>query len=236
MGCAAALAAAALFLGLRVDETSRSPTMPGPRGETVVRRDVAAAAGPRAAAGRTREAAREPANTATLEQRLADAAPEQRDRVLEQWLPELLYDDPSAAAHFLEMQTEPFLREVALRTLALEWAALAPEDAAPWAVSLADSEERDRAVGYVAQELAMADPHAALRLLERRTRSPEPDIATVAVITRWADRDFDAARSWLESQPDGATRREVARRLIFLKAGTDFAAAAALAERMLISP
>jgi hypothetical protein len=144
----------------------------------------------------------------------------------------LVDEDAHAAARFAERQSDPFLREAALRIVSTRWANVAPEEASLWAVSLGNEVDRDQAIEHVALELAASNAQGALNLLERRSRGNQADVVTAGVITSWASHDFDAALAWAETQAQGPALDEILRRLIFLKAGTDPAAALRVADRM----
>jgi hypothetical protein len=174
------------------------------------------------------------ANPDTIEESLAYADPKVRDLILERTLPELVDEDAQAAARLAERQHEPYLREAAERIVAARWAHVAPEDASQWAVSLSNESERDLTIERVALELASSDPRRALSLLERRTRGNQPDAATAGAIASWAGVDFDAALAWVEAQPQSPALDEILQRLVFLKAGTDPAAASRVADRLVV--
>jgi hypothetical protein len=167
-----------------------------------------------------------------LERDLAEAAPGTADRVLEQGLVAWLRHDAAGAAAFAMRQTEPFLREVALRTVAQHWAAADVPAAAAWAESLVDAGERDRAIEQVALSIADTRPRAALDLLARRSGDPPRDAASVGVVTSWARGDFDAALAWTEAQPSGPTRDDIVERLVLLDTGQDPEASLSLADRL----
>jgi hypothetical protein len=181
-----------------------------------------------------RVAPRAPSMTADeLERALAQAPRGTADLVIDRDLTVWTTDDPAAAAAFALGQTDPFLREVALRTVAQRWAQTDATAAARWAESLADADERDRALAHVALSIADRNPRAALDLLARRTGDPQSDAASVGVITSWARRDFDAAQAWVEAQPPGPTRDEIVERLVVLRSYDDPHAAMSFAERLI---
>jgi hypothetical protein len=168
-----------------------------------------------------------------LERSLAQAPRGTTDLVIERDLTTWLTDDPAAAAAFALRQTDPFLREVAVRTVAQRWAQTDPADAARWAESLADADERDRALAHVALSIADRSPRDALDLLAGRAGDPQSDAARVGVVASWARRDFDAAQSWVEAQPPGPTRDEIVQRLVVLRSYDDPQAAMSFADRLI---
>jgi len=225
IGCAAALAAAALFrltgpdAGPAADARATAEPTSGSR---------IAEATPSPRTTRSRISA--PAITASdVEGALAAATPGTQDLVLERKLATWSREDPQAAARFAELQTDPFLREVALRTVAQHWACRDRDAAAAWAGSLGNGADRDVATGAIA--IADADPRAALALLSGDGAAEAA--ARVAVITRWAARDADAAETWAAAQPPSAERDDIVSRLVFLRVQTDAPAAVRLADQML---
>jgi hypothetical protein len=168
-----------------------------------------------------------------IERELYAANPGTRDLVLERTLTRWTHEDPRAAARFAELQTDPFLREVALRTVAQVWAQNHPETAAQWSASLGDAAERSRVIEGVALTVGNTDPHAALDLLVRHDAGTRPGATHVGVIASWASRDFAAAQSWVEAQPPSSMRDDAVQHLAFLRAQTDPLAAARLASEML---
>jgi hypothetical protein len=179
-------------------------------------------------------ASRAPSMTADeLEHALAQAPRGTADLLIERGLTPWLTDDPAAAAAFALRQTDPFLREVSLRTVAQRWAQTDPAAAARWAESLADADERDQALAHVALSIADGNPRAALDLLARRAGDPQSDAASVGVVVSWARREFEAAQSWVEAQPPGPTRDEIVQRLVVLRSYYDPQAAMSFAERLI---
>lgn len=168
-----------------------------------------------------------------IERALSSADPGRRDLVLERNLARWVADDPAAAARFAELQSEPFLREAGLRSVAQKWAELDRDAAALWATSLADRTERDQVIEDVALVSSNSDPRASLALLGQRSAEVPRDAARAGVITAWATRDFEGARAWAEAQPPGASRDDIVQRLVFLRAQTDPRAAALLADQLL---
>ena len=224
---AVAITATALFR--LTDSGTGSVTVAPPRA-TPVAADPQVLPFPRAAAADTLATSM---SAEELERTLAEAAPGTADLVIEKGLTTWLTDDPAAAAAFAGQQTEPFLREVALRTIANRWAEIDAQAAARWAESLADTGERDRAIEQAALSIARADPRAALELLSRRGGDSKRDTASGGVLTTWAHLDFDAALSWVEAQPPGETRDDIVERLVVLRAGRDPRASMSLADRLI---
>jgi hypothetical protein len=165
---------------------------------------------------------------------LASARPGTQDLVLERMLSAWARFAPASAARYADLQDDPFLREVAQRTVALTWAAIDYRAAETWATAHGSQAELAKLVGAVARVLGETDPHAALELISRYDGEAAEAASRVSILVGWAGRDFAATQSWLEAQPPGPARDAIAQRLIFLRAEDDPAAAAALADRALM--
>jgi hypothetical protein len=155
-----------------------------------------------------------------------------QDLVLDRLLTAWVSSDPQAAARYSELLADPFLREVGQRTVALRWAEIDREAAAQWAAALGDQVERGKAIGAVAQSLGDTDPRGALALIARYG-GVLSETSRIGVLTRWADRDFEAAQAWLEAQPPGRARDAMVERLTFQRAQSDPPAAADFASRLI---
>jgi hypothetical protein len=140
---------------------------------------------------------------------------------------ELSAADPEAAARFAEMQTEPELRMLAIRTLALQWGALDAERAVNWARSLPDAAERDATLIDIANGLSSVDPARGVLLREQFVSATEPDSALSNLVQQWASHDFDAALAWTNARAPGAQRNDLLQRLIYVRAAAGDPAAAA---------
>lgn len=226
---AAALAAAGLLslpergsdpaTGIQQRSTAEQPASAPPGADT----DAMPPVGP---------ATPRPIGAADVDGALTSATPGTQDVILDRMLTTWIDSDAQAAARYAELLTEPFLREVAERTVALHWARIDHAAAESWAESLGDSAERERVIGTVAQILGESEPRAALELLARY----DGDVAAssrMGVIVSWAERDFPAARTWLEAQPPGPMRDAIVLRLTVLRAQTDAPAAVDFASPLL---
>jgi hypothetical protein len=136
-------------------------------------------------------------------------------------LPRFVAQDPHAAARFAELQFDPFLREVSLRTVAQAWARVDASAAAQWALALGDTLEADAALSQVALERAIIDPRQAIELLERRGRGTASTFAWEGVLSRWIAVDSAAALNWLQAQPADSSRDEILQRATFQLASID---------------
>jgi hypothetical protein len=224
-----------MVLSSRLTEAPRGATTASvaPNPATLAVRPPASRSGPTLL--RSVPASGEVPSAGAIEASLMTADALLQRRMLEKDLPSLVLTDAAAAARLAATQTDPLLRETAMRIVAQGWASSAPDSAVHWAESLADAEERDRALEHIALELASADVFAALDALSRRSASPQPDEAQTGVILGWARDDFDAALRWMESQPAGLSRDETLQRLVFAKAQMDPSAAARIADYLLAS-
>jgi len=164
-------------------------------------------------------AAREPAPTPEeLDRQLQLSPPDARDRVLAALLPSMMAADPQAVARYAELQTDAPLRELLLRQVAQLWGNLAADDAAAWAESLPDADERDAAITDVALGLALTNPARAVELRERLGQGDAPDPALEGLAQQWASQDFHAALAWTEAQPAGVQRDRLMQRLLYVRA------------------
>jgi hypothetical protein len=162
-----------------------------------------------------------------LERELAAADHGNRDLLLQKWLPDLVAQNPEAAARFAEMQIDPELRELAIRQVALLWGALDAERAVNWARSLSDAAERDSTLVDIANGLSSVDPARGVELREQFTISTQPDSALSNLVQQWASFDFDAALAWTNARAPGAQRDDLLQRLIYVRAAAGDPAAAA---------
>jgi hypothetical protein len=225
---AAALVAAAL-LRVADPDTAPAPELSA-RGTFVVTSEVVAAP------TRTVQQAspgEDPLGADAIERVLLAAPTGTEDLILERMLASWTSVDPQAAARFAELQTNPFLREVAQRTVAQRWARVDAAAATLWATSLGDEIERDRAIGIVALAMSESDSRGALELLGQHASDAQASAARIGIVAGWATRDFAAAQSWIEAQPPGSSRDRIVQHLVFLRAQTNPPAAAALASRLL---
>jgi hypothetical protein len=175
----------------------------------------------------------DPIGADAIERALLAAPPGTEDLILERLLASWTSVDPQAAVRFAELQTNPFLREVAQRTVAQRWARIDAAAAALWASSLGDETERDRAIGMVALAMSEADPRGALELLAQRASDAQASATRIGIVGVWAASDFPTAQSWVEAQAPGSARDSIVQHLVFLRAQTDPSAAASLASQLL---
>ena len=147
--------------------------------------------------------------------------------VLQKWLPQWVAQDPEAAARFAERQTEPCLREQAIRHVALLWGALDAEHAVNWARALPDAAARDSTFVDIAHGLSSVDPARGVELRERFTAPTQPDSALSDLVQQWASHDFNAALAWTNARAPGAQRDDLMQRLIYVRAAAGNPAAAA---------
>jgi len=135
--------------------------------------------------------------------------------------------NPEAAARLAEMQTEPGLRQLAFREVALLWGALDAERALNWARSLSDAAERDAAFIDIANGLSSVDPARGVELREQFVAATRPDSALNNLVQQWASYDFDDALAWTNARAPGAQRDDLLQRLIYVRAAAGDPAAAA---------
>ncbi|HYJ40608.1 MAG TPA: hypothetical protein VEW08_07455 [Steroidobacteraceae bacterium] len=133
-------------------------------------------------------------------------------------LPEVVGQDPEAAARFAEMQTESELRKLAIRQVAQLWGALDANRAVNWARTLPDAAERDAAFIDIANGLSSVDPGRGVELREQFVAATRPDSALNNLVQQWAGYDFDAALAWTNARAPGAQRDDLMQRLIYVRA------------------
>jgi hypothetical protein len=172
-------------------------------------------------------------SASAVERTLVNARPGTVDLILARDLAAWTLQDAPAAARFAELQSDLFLREVALRTVAQHWVRSDANAAARWADAMPSGAERDRTLESVALVLADTAPGSALQVLARRDAVPDPDATLAGVIANWAGRDFAAAQAWLEAQPPGTARDQIAQHLAVMRAGDDPLAATRIVDRMI---
>jgi hypothetical protein len=153
-----------------------------------------------------------PARSEILERELSTA------QLSEKLLPELVAQNPEAAARFAEMQTEPALRKLAIRQVAQLWGALDVDRALNWARSLPDAAERDATFIDIANGLSSVDPGRGVELREQFVAATRPDTALNDLVQQWAGYDFDAALAWTNARAPGAQRDDLLQRLIYVRA------------------
>jgi hypothetical protein len=162
-----------------------------------------------------------PARIEDLERELSTAQPSEL-------LPDLVAQDPEAAARFAEMHTEPGIRQLALRQVALLWGAVDAERALNWARSLPDAAERDATFIDIANGLSSVDPARGVELREQFVAATKPDSALNNLVQQWASHDFEDALAWTNARAPGAQRDDLLQRLIYVRAAAGEPAAAAL--------
>lgn len=127
----------------------------------------------------------------------------------------------------------PSLREEMTRRAVQEWAAQDAVAAIEWAAGLSDANESRMAMQQICARLADDDPSAAIRLAMDHELDGGPGDFIGGLAGAWAGRDLDAAREWVESQPQGELRDGLMGAIVFELAKTDpLEAARLVAEKM----
>ena len=104
-----------------------------------------------------------------------------------------------------------------------------PQAAAAKMASMAEGDDRDRAVSGIAEGWARQDPAAAAAWLSQQS-SEDMDDAVRSVVQSWAGRDSAAALSWIQSQPQGEVRDEAIGTYIWTSRNADPQSTIQLAE------
>lgn len=98
--------------------------------------------------------------------------------------------------------------------LATGWVTKDSAAALEWAKGRADEDERDEALGGWAVAMGEGSPVEAATLAADEIRPGlAQDRAVVAVLQRWAQKDFDAAKEWVDKFPEGHLKNEALREL-----------------------
>jgi hypothetical protein len=109
---------------------------------------------------------------------------------------------------------------------AAAWARAHPEAAVRWMTGAPPGASRDAVAEVACEQIAEADPAAAVSLAERfGSRCPG---LRENLVQQWADRDTAAAAAYAMSQPPGPDRDQLLGRVAFSRARNDPAAAASL--------
>jgi hypothetical protein len=145
----------------------------------------------------------------------------------------LVRADPQAAAHFAETIEPAGTRELILHRVAQLWAARDAKAALEWAAKLPTPGERDALVTDVCLQLSESDPAEAVRTLSQHAPGENPHGGLEALVQRWAENDFLAARDWALSRPAGWRHdRFIARIAFHLAADSPLEAATLVANEI----
>jgi hypothetical protein len=98
--------------------------------------------------------------------------------------------------------------------LAASWATKDSAAALDWAKGRADEDERDEALGGWTVAMGESSPVVAATLAADEIRPGlAQNRAVVAVLQRWAQKDFDAAKDWVDKFPEGHLKDDALREL-----------------------
>jgi hypothetical protein len=165
------------------------------------------------------DATHKPALTiAELEQHLAGTGPGARDELLQATLPAMVSNNPTEIARFAELQSDPQLRELLVRQVALLWANADTDSTMAWVRSLPDSPERVATLIDVSLSVGAKDPRRAISMREPDVGNVEPDGVLDSLVQQWAEKDFDAALDWTNARPRNAQRDKLLQRLVYVQA------------------
>ena len=155
---------------------------------------------------------------AELEQRLAGGDRDSRDLVLREELPAIVAQHPDEIARYAELEADTQLREQLIRQVAQIWTRNDPDRAIAWVTTLPESPERQATLIDVALTVAETDARRAAALREATVGNIEPDGVLEAIVQRWAERDFDGARTWVEARPRNTQHDKQLQRLVYVRA------------------
>lgn len=155
-----------------------------------------------------------------IQEALGSTHPDDREIVFTHLLAVLVRADPHAAARFAETNDLGGTHDRILHRVAQLWAARDTSAALDWAATLANARERDGVLTDVFLEIAESDPAEAIRTRSRYVTDDELNAGLEALMQRWAEKDFPAARDWALSREAGAQRDQLIARLAFVQSQT----------------
>lgn len=152
----------------------------------------------------------------------------ERDRALQQLLPQLVRAEPAAAGHLALAWEQGAMRaELLERTIRL-WSETDIGGTLTWVTSLLDQGDRDLAALSATTQVAQTDPAGALELAQA-LRIGLDDGRFERMAQLWAEEFPQAAVDWATAQPAGALRDRLLTRIVHVRAQQDPLAAARLA-------
>lgn len=102
--------------------------------------------------------------------------------------------------------------------LAANWATADSSASLEWAKGLADEDERDEALGGWVVAMGESSPIEAATLATHEMRpGAAQNRAVFAVLQRWARKDFNAAKEWVDKFPEGHLKQDALRELDAVK-------------------
>ena len=132
----------------------------------------------------------------------------------------LASEDPKrASAMALELE-EGKDRQNLIGNIAESWGKNSPQEAIQWVQTLDEGKERDRALGKALGGWAQTEPEQAADFLDGM--SEEEKAAHVGEVAGpWAQRDPASAAGWLSDQPEGDSKNDGMRRVMWMWTSAD---------------
>ncbi len=150
-----------------------------------------------------------------------------RDHALNQLLPRLVSEDPSAAGHLALAWEKGPLRDELLAQFIRLWTDQDVGGALTWLTSLLDADDRRIAALAMVNSVAQSDRAGALDLA-RFLQVGLDDGSAERMAQLWTEEDPRAAVDWAIRQPSGPIRDRLLTRIVHVRAQQDPAEAARL--------
>lgn len=150
-----------------------------------------------------------------------------RDRALNQLLPRLVAQEPSAAGHLALAWEKGPLRDELLAQVIQLWTEQDVGGALTWLTSLLDAADRRAAAAVMVNTVARSDRAGALDLV-RYLEVGLDDGSAERMAQLWTEEEPQAAVDWVIRQPAGAVRDRLLARIVHVRAQQDPADAARL--------
>ncbi len=169
---------------------------------------------------------------AQIEAALSTGSAPEWERVLNVLFPALLAKDRRAAAGFVDKLDAGERRELLLRRVARAWAAADFSDAVAWIAGLPDATDRKITFEDACFQVAETDPAEAIQTWQALEFTAD-DHVLENLAHKWATKDLDAARAWVESRPSSKFRDQAVARVGYVLAQQKPAEALAFVTREL---
>jgi len=150
-------------------------------------------------------------DAAAMQAEAASQPPEDQEIFVRETTRVWLEEDPNKASHFVDTMSPGPLRKAGTEELAVAWAKRDPAQASQWAWD--QREHHPDAAGMALHQWASQDAPNASAWLATIPVSPQREAMAVLLIESLIQQDPAAARSWIQSLPDPATRQNMLQRL-----------------------
>ncbi len=152
----------------------------------------------------------------------------ERDRAMQQLLPQLVRADPAAAGHLALAWEQGAVRDELLERTIRLWSETDIGGTLTWLTSLLDQADRDLAALSATTQVSRTDPASALELAQI-LRIGLDDGRFERMAQLWAEEYPEAAVDWATAQPTGVLRDKLLTRIVHVRAQQDPVEAARLA-------